>query len=88
MAHLSDRELGIALAFQFQRRPDLPPQALQAMIQDLLSNDTSMRAPLRELTQSPIFLRARPLAGFDRLKACPTFHTSTTFTACNSTLVR
>jgi len=63
MAHLSDRELGIALAFQFQRRPDLPPQALQAMIQDLLSNDTSMRAPLRELTQSPIFLRARPLAG-------------------------
>jgi len=52
-----DQHLGAQLGELMRRDPTLSPQQLQALLQDLLAEDLSLRAPLRELILLPAFRR-------------------------------
>jgi len=53
----ADQRLGAQLGELMRRDPTLSPLQLQALIQDLLAEDLSLRAPLRELILLPAFRR-------------------------------
>jgi len=59
----TEQRIGAQLGEIMRRDPSLSTQQLQAIVQDLLGDDQSLRTLMRELIQSPGFMRSRPLAG-------------------------
>lgn len=62
---VTDRNLGVRLGSLLRRDPTMSAQQLQGLVQDLLAEDLTLRAPLRELIVLPSFrqlIRARSAA--------------------------